>query len=54
VCEFRYGRSQLGDVIRQGVDPHCYTAALIRKTSLDDFMALSLDGMNRISDQLGF
>ncbi len=40
VCEFQYGSSKLADVIRDGVDPHCYTAAMIRGISLEEFMAL--------------
>jgi hypothetical protein len=40
VCEDRYGRSTLADVIRKGVDPHCYTAALLLGMDLKDFMAL--------------
>lgn len=39
-CQKRYGASQLAEVIRQGVDPHCYTAAMIRGISPEDFEAL--------------
>ena len=40
VCESRFGFSKLGDVIRDGVDPHAYTAALIRGVEFDEFRAL--------------
>jgi DNA polymerase I-like protein with 3'-5' exonuclease and polymerase domains len=40
VCECRYGYSMLGDTIRAGQDPHCYTAALIDDLAYDEFMAL--------------
>lgn len=40
VCEDRYGRSTLAEVIRQGVDPHCYTAAMLLGMDLGEFMAL--------------
>ena len=32
-------RSVLGEVIRQGVDPHAYTASIVRGVSLAEFMA---------------
>lgn len=40
VCQTRFGFSRLGDVIRQEVDPHCYTAAMLLGVSLPDFMTL--------------
>ncbi len=40
ICEHRYGKSKLADVIRDSIDPHCYTAALIRGMSLEAFMQL--------------
>ncbi len=40
VCQARFGFSHLGDVIRQGIDPHCYTAAMLVGISLSDFMNL--------------
>lgn len=40
VCEHRYGASQLARVIREGVDPHCFTAAMFEKLSLAEFMAM--------------
>jgi DNA polymerase I-like protein with 3'-5' exonuclease and polymerase domains len=40
VCEFRYGQSELARVIREGRDPHCHTAAMIRNMSLEEFMTL--------------
>jgi DNA polymerase-1 len=39
-CEARYGNSKLADVIRTGVDPHCYTAAMLLGVSPEEFMAL--------------
>ena len=39
-CEARYGNSKLADVIRAGVDPHCYTAAMLLGVSPEEFMAL--------------
>jgi hypothetical protein len=38
VCLKRYGRSVLADVIRRGIDPHCYTASLILGVGLEEFM----------------
>src|SRR5262249_40690961 len=29
VCEARFGYSRLADTIRDGIDPHCYTAAML-------------------------
>lgn len=40
VCERRFGFSVLADTIRNGIDPHAYTAAIILGMSLEDFMAL--------------
>ncbi|MCZ7645672.1 MAG: DNA polymerase [Planctomycetota bacterium] len=40
IFEMRFGRSKLAEVIRNGIDPHCFTAALITDTTLDEFMAL--------------
>jgi hypothetical protein len=37
VCLHRYGKSVLADVIKQGVDPHAYTAALILGLSPKEF-----------------
>lgn len=38
VCQTRFGYSLLGDVIRKGIDPHCYTAAMLANVSLEEFM----------------
>ena len=38
VCQARFGYSKLGDVIRNGVDPHCYTAAMLAGVPLKEFM----------------
>jgi DNA polymerase I-like protein with 3'-5' exonuclease and polymerase domains len=40
VCETRYGKSVLADVIRAGRDPHAYTAAILLGMAPDDFLAL--------------
>jgi DNA polymerase I-like protein with 3'-5' exonuclease and polymerase domains len=40
VCEARYEFSKLADVIRAGIDPHAYTAAMFERMELDAFMAL--------------
>jgi len=40
VCQARFGFSRLGDVIRKGVDPHCYTAAMLAGMPFSQFMAL--------------
>ena len=40
ICEKRFGKSVLADTIRQGIDPHVYTAAMIRGQSVEDFKAL--------------
>jgi hypothetical protein len=37
VCKARFGRSKLGDVIAQGLDPHAFTAATIQGLSLEEF-----------------
>ena len=38
VCQARFGFSKLGDVIREGVDPHCYTASMLLGLPLNEFM----------------
>lgn len=38
VCKARYGFSVLADVIIQGIDPHCFTAAMIEGVPLTEFM----------------
>ena len=40
VCETRYGPSVLVRVIRDGIDPHCFTAAMLLGMELPEFMAL--------------
>jgi len=40
VLEHRYGASQLAEVIRAGIDPHAFTAAMVMGVSLPDFMEL--------------
>lgn len=40
VCERRFGRSRLAEVIREGVDPHSFTAAIFAGVSLGDFGSL--------------
>lgn len=41
VCERRYGRSRLADVIREGVDPHSFTASLFAGVTVEEFAKLS-------------
>lgn len=38
VCERKFGFSMLANVIRKGIDPHCFTAAMFEKVTLDEFM----------------
>ncbi len=40
VCEHRYGVSALAKVIRNGIDPHVYSAALVNGMTIDEFEAL--------------
>jgi DNA polymerase I-like protein with 3'-5' exonuclease and polymerase domains len=40
VCESRYGKSRLADVIREGVDPHSFTASMFEGISIADFAKL--------------
>ena len=40
ICEKRYGSSVLARIIREGVDPHCFTAAMLLGVELPVFMAL--------------
>ena len=40
VCRQRYGFSKLADVIKSGIDPHSYTAAMFAGVELDQFNAL--------------
>jgi hypothetical protein len=37
----RYGSSRLADVIKEGIDPHCFTAAMFEGMGLDTFLALA-------------
>jgi len=39
-CEHQFGFSKLGDVLRNGIDPHCYMAAMLLNQSYADFMKL--------------
>jgi hypothetical protein len=41
ICEARFGRSRLAEVIRDGNDPHVYTAAMLAGMGFDDFKALA-------------
>lgn len=38
VCEERYGWSQLATTIREGVDPHCFVAAMFEGVELEEFL----------------
>ena len=40
ICERRYGHSRLGKIIRDGIDPHGFTAASFAGLSLDEFEQL--------------
>jgi DNA polymerase I-like protein with 3'-5' exonuclease and polymerase domains len=40
ICLARFGFSHLAEIIKQGIDPHCYTAALLRGITIEAFMAL--------------
>jgi DNA polymerase I-like protein with 3'-5' exonuclease and polymerase domains len=37
VCERRFGRSRLAEVIREGIDPHAFTASLFEGVTVDEF-----------------
>ena len=39
VCESRYNYSRMGELIRAGIDPHCYVAAMFEGITLEDFMS---------------
>ena len=47
ICEHRYGSSVLAQVVRDGTDPHAYTAALFEGMNLDEFMRLKVDAPER-------
>lgn len=38
VCEYRYGKSVLADVIRAGRDPHAFTAAMFHHIPFEEFL----------------
>lgn len=40
ICEERFGQSRLADVLREGRDPHAFTAAMIVGQNYDDFLSL--------------
>lgn len=40
VCQAKFGKTKLGEVITQGVDPHAFTAATIQHLTLEQFLAL--------------
>ena len=40
VCYSRYGFSRLGDVMKAGIDPHSYTAAMFAGLELEEFQQL--------------
>jgi hypothetical protein len=44
VCEARFGHSRLAEIIRAGIDPHVYTAAMLAGMGFDDFKALASSG----------
>jgi hypothetical protein len=51
ICLRWYGKSQLAEVIRRGIDPHCYTAALITGMPLGEFMALKVSDPENFKDR---
>ena len=53
VCLHRYGRSVLAEVIRQGIDPHAHTAAMILGIPLDEFRRWKEDGTVAERRQVG-
>lgn len=40
ICEERFGSSILADTIREGIDPHVYTAAMIQGMTIEEFTNL--------------
>ena len=50
VCIQHYGRSRLAEVIRRGIDPHAYTAAMITGMTLESFMSLKKSDPHRFKD----
>ena len=42
VCEERFGESRLAQVLRDGIDPHAYTAARFEGLSMGEFESLEL------------
>jgi hypothetical protein len=44
VCLHKYGRSVLADILRQGIDPHCHTAAMVLGISLEELCRWKQDG----------
>lgn len=40
ICEERFGFSVLADTIRNGIDPHVYTAAMIQNMDIQEFILL--------------
>jgi hypothetical protein len=51
VCLALFGRSTLADVIRAGIDPHAYTAAMLLGMDLDEFMAMEQTDPDRFEEQ---
>ena len=40
ICESQFGRSRLGEIIRDGIDAHSYTASVFADMTLDQFQQL--------------
>ena len=53
VCLHRYGRSVLAEVIKQGIDPHAHTAAMILGIPLEEFRRWKEDGTVAERRQVG-
>lgn len=42
-CLHQVGYSVMADVIKKGIDPHAYTASMLKKVSLDEFLSWKKD-----------
>jgi hypothetical protein len=50
VCESRLGRSAMTDVLRRGIDPHSYAAAMLLGMPLAEFESLRGEDADRYAD----
>jgi len=51
ICEARYEKSTLADVIRAGRDPHAYSAALLLNQDPDEFLSLQQTDPGKFKSQ---